>query len=396
MKRFVLPLIAGLLMLSIPGPIAAEPAPQFPVGIFEDANIQESDINACAALFDDLLAHHFDTLQWTNASATHDQACLDAADQTDIKIYFNPSFQLYPQWWNAEVTPDLDAAKNVARPIVDALSKHPSVVGYYIADELAQSSTIKFDLMVQAFHALDPTRPVLASHNVTASWWEDMEVSAKPDLWQAFAYTITPSSPDCSWADELDSRLARFTRSKPSDTDFWMILQTHGAQAFDLRAPTPEELRLQQWISIGRGAHGIIWFIYSTQQGWIGLHDNATLYPEASHLAERLRALAPTLQTTHPATNIFTLHGSGYVYTLQDAPGVRYAVVASSQCDGKQSVNLTSSYQGTLKNLETGEEVRQGQAFTLAPGDGAVFKLEAPTTPARKVCNFWSWLFRLC
>jgi hypothetical protein len=183
------------------------------------------------------------------------------------------------------------------------------------------------------------------------------------------------------------SYIREVTMSKPPDTPLWIVLQTHGAPQFDLRTPIPAEVRLQYWLAVGEGAQAVYWFIYSTQQGWIGLEDNPTLYAEVTSLAQRTGVLRPHLSGAHKVADRFGATGGAYTATLIGQDERVYAVVANQSCDSR-TVSVSSSEQGALRDLESGQVYSFGQGFTLSGGDGRMFELigpqPAPThTPTR-------------
>ena len=130
--------------------------------------------------------------------------------------------------------------------------------------------------------------------------------------------------------------------TKPSAVPLWLVLQTHrkawGPVATTLREPSVEEVRLQNWIALGEGARGIWWFIYSSQQGWVGLRDQPVLYAEVGDLAQRTTAL-PRL--SKQVDQIFA--GPDYASTMTDSNGVairrrRQHVMHCARCDAHECV----------------------------------------------------------
>jgi hypothetical protein len=175
--------------------------------------------------------------------------------------------------------------------------------------------------------------------------------------------------------------IRELTKSKPADQPLYVILQSHkfGAptDSYQLRAPSVAEMRGEYWVAIGEGAHGIFWFIYSSQQGWTGLKDSTTLMNEASALALRTNPLKATLlNTKRNATELFFANNGGYASTLTSKDGTKkYAVVANiGNCSGTQNLTITSSQSGQLKDLETNQIYNIGDSIAFQPGDGKIFE----------------------
>lgn len=370
----------------------------FPIGVYDSADRQNGDVPTCEAMFADILAHNMDTLQWANVDVIRDAACLDLADTMGITIYPNCQSHLNTVWWNNDtVTEDLATAREIAAPLVAELSTHSSVAGYPIADELFQTKTNKLILMMQAFRELDPSRPVFASHSADipyAAYWPDVESQINPAVWQVFLYLLR-SNPDYgetevgAWVPDFEYKLRTYLSTKPPGMPWWFIPQSFQDPSMGqgYRFPTAAELRLQQWISVGYGVKGLIWFGYSGG----GLRSVPALFDEVASLSLRLRSIAPILLTTQPAESLFTLTGLGHVYALQNATG-SYALVVNGSCTDSQAMSLTSPRTGMLGNIETGAVIDQGGSFTLAPGDGAVFRLfECPLPDPGESLRATAW-----
>ena len=128
-------------------------------------------------------------------------------------------------------------------------------------------------------------------------------------------------------------------------------------------------MRLQNWIALGEGARGIWWFIYSSQQGWVGLRDQPVLYAEVGDLAQRTTAL-PRL--SKQVDQIFA--GPDYASTMTDSNGVRYVVAANMSCTA-HDVTLTSALSGRLRDVESGETFAFRDAIPFRGGDGRIFQV---------------------
>jgi hypothetical protein len=183
-----------------------------------------------------------------------------------------------------------------------------------------------------------------------------------------------------------DLDFAGYTRlvakTKPAATPLWMILQTHSfgtGGALSLRAPSAAEVRMQHWLAIGEGATGIFWFIYSSQQGWLGLVDNPPLYQEVAALAQRVKPLRSLLLSLHKGEDRFTIAGgtNPYISTLTSSDGKQsYAVAVNRDCQAPQKLTINSPLlKGRLRDLESGQIYAQGQPIMLQPGDGRIFEI---------------------
>jgi len=259
-------------------------SPPFRFGMFEDFNLS-ADPARVRAIIRDLRRRGFDSIMWTNGSVGRQDTALNVSDQLGMDMLLGPATELNTTWWWDRSAPETMAeARKRLFPLIDQLMPHPSLLGYYIADEPTLDLTHKAQLAVQAFRERDPSRPafpVLIGLGRASSIFD----LARPDVMVLDVYPVAVTNPPCDFTmtgfgyRNLDfvTYLREITRSRPATTPLWVILQTHGLPAVGLREPSVEEVRKQFWLAVGEGAQGVFWFIYSSQQGWTGLEDNRPL-----------------------------------------------------------------------------------------------------------------------
>jgi len=274
--------------------------------------------------------------------------------------------------------------------MVDAIKNHASLKGYYIADEPSYDLMDKLALAVQAVRERDPSRPALPIL-IGVDRVGPLFDASQPNVMVIDVYPVGYDNPPCDFTMtgfgyyyfDFVSYIRQAVQTKPTNTPLWIILQAHQfgkGGAYSLRQPTKEEIRAQHWMAIGEGVHGIFWFIYGSQQGWIGLKDNPVLFNEVSSLAERTNPLRNILLGLHKTTDLFTVsgHPNSYISTLTNQDGTKYYAVADNRSDCSQSQNLSigsSSLGGRLKDLETGQVYSLGSVISFPPGDGKIFEL---------------------
>ena len=177
------------------------------------------------------------------------------------------------------------------------------------------------------------------------------------------------------------------SRDRSPDTPLWIILQTHSLDnnRFSLRQPSPSEVRMQQWLALGEGATGIFWFIYSTQQSWIGLVDNPELFDEVTTQNRRLLRLRELFLKLEKTDYRFTVAGEHdpYISTLtsrdddgDDDDQRLFALAVNRDCQHEQQLTINApDPSGTLRDVETGRLYPSGEAMPFLPGDGRLFEL---------------------
>lgn len=352
-------------------PTPEPPADPIVEGVFEDAGLV--DAAAFDAMITDLRAHGLGSAMFTNGRLVDKLPLADVSDRRNFPVYSSWMMgDLYDQWWNRTDSPDITEARRVIGPMVDQLRVHPSIRGYNLIDDATPDRNELMRLAVQVFREQDPAHPA-SPMMVEGDFGQQVFDYTGPGAFLTYDYPADETTTACSWPDHWIGELRYTTRTKPASVPLWLVLQTHktifGSVGSRLREPTVEEVRLQNWIAVGEGARGIWWFIYSSQQGWTGLHDNPPLYAEVGANAARTTAL-PRLTKQADAVSA----GTNYASTMTDANGTRYVVAANTSCSAR-NVTLTSTLSGRLADVESGQTYDFGQSIPFRGGDGRIFRV---------------------
>ena len=254
--------------------------------------------------------------------------------------------------------------------MVDQLKVHPSIRGYNLIDDARPDKNELMRLAVQVFRERDPGRPA-SPMMVEGDLGRQVFDYVQPDAFLTYNYPAVRPRHLAHGGETFVNEIRYTTQTKPSSVPLWLVLQTHRCAvrtATKLRYPTVEEVRLQNWIALGEGAQGIWWFIYSSQQGWLGSRDQPVLYAEVADNARRTTALP---RFTKQADQVFA--GPNYASTMTDSNGARYVVAANTSCAAR-NVTLTSTLSGRLLDVETGETFAFGQSIPFRGGDGRIFR----------------------
>jgi hypothetical protein len=384
--------------MSLPAPARGAPGETnqshprwFPIGVFEDGNVVNGDTTRFGAMVRDLKSRKFDTVLFTNNAVDRDEPLLAISDRLGFDVIFAPATELDRSWWPPSVPASLDIAHRVIGPIVDRLKSHSSLKAYSIVDEPGLDLLNKVALATQTFREFDPSRltmPTLVGTDRVGPIFD----AARPDVMLIDVYPVGAKNAIGDFRmtgfgyPNLDfvSYVRAVTHDKPRTTPLWMILQTHqfgNGGPFSLREPTPAEVRAQNWLAIGEGATGIFWFIYSSEQGWIGLKDNPTLYSEVTHLANRVTPLREVLLNTYRTDDRVTVSSksAAYASTLaRDDNSARYIVVVNRNCVESQVLAIdVPGHPGALRDLETSRIYQFDSPISFNPGDGKIFELVA-------------------
>lgn len=379
-----------------PTPTATSAAPPpwvagryFPIGMYEDAN--RVDAARFERMLLDLRARGFDTVLFTNNSVDRDAPLLDVSDRLRMNVIFSPAFELYRRWWPDNVPANRETARAVIAPLVDRLRPHPSLRGYNIIDDAPITLVEKIALATRTFQELDPGRPAMPT--IVGGEHSAVYDAARPAVFLTYVYPVGVSQGICDftypgWGPEgrdFITHLRAVTAARDPNTPLWLILQAHGLRDWGrdmeptaLREPTVEEVRLQTWLALGEGAQGIFWFIYTTQQFWVGLVDNPPLYAEVTTLARRIGGLRGRLAQLHRTDDRFFPSGNSdaYASSFASADGARlYVIAVNRDCRANAQFSLASPLlTGRLRDVETGQVFGLGEPIDFGPASGRLLE----------------------
>jgi hypothetical protein len=356
---------------SMPLPAAPSGIP-IAYGVFEDAGMVGSP-SAMEAMITDLRSHGIGSVMFTNGFLRHQLPLADVSDARNFPVFASWMMgDLQERWWNLAATPNIATARQVIGPMVDELKVHPSIRGYNLVDDATPDKNELMRLAVQVFRERDPARPA-SPMMVENDLGQLVFDYVRPDAFLTYNYPADETTTPCSWARTFVDEIRYTTRTKAASVPLWLVLQTHrttfGPVGTKLRYPSAEEVRLQNWIALGEGAQGIWWFIYSSQQGWLGLRDQPALYTEVGDLARRTTALPRFTKQVDQVSA-----GADYASTLTDSTGARYVVIANTSCAARDVTLTTSSLSGRLLDVESGQTFAFDEPIPIRGGDGRVFR----------------------
>jgi hypothetical protein len=342
-------------------------------GVFEDAGMV-GGASAMGAMITDLRLHNIPSVMFTNGFLHHQLPLAEVSDAQDFAVYASWMMgDLYERWWNLAPAPNITTARQVIGPMVDALRVHPSIRGYNLIDDATPDKNELMRLAVEVFRERDPGRPA-SPMMVQNDLGQQVFDYVRPDAFLTYNYSANETTTPCSWASTLVDEIRYTTRTKPAHVPLWIVLQTHqttfGPVGTKLRYPSAEEVRLQNWIALGEGARGIWWFIYSSQQGWLGLRDQPVLYAEVGEVARRTTALPSFTKKVDQVSA-----GANYASTMTDQTGVQFVVAANTSCATRDVTLTTSSLSGRLLDVESGQTFAFGEPIPFRGGDGRIFRL---------------------
>lgn len=338
------------------------------------------------ASFADLAAHGIDTVAIANGVQPELWGMmLNEAQKYNIKVILEVS----PLADMVASPKDLDERDvyKAAKEITDKLRGYPALLRYQIRDEPQTWQIPNWLIVKRVLEDLDPSHPAFSCFNDVSVMDKMYAQTTINDITRDY-YPLCFDQPDSKtlreYAAAMDNSV-NHSKGRP----FWMVLQTFGSDdkvKYPLRYPTGEEVRLMTYLALTRGAKGIFFFIYQSEQGWKGLsdmqHRPTPIFAEVQKLSAELKKLSPTMLSLSPTKSFAKGDDETEVRTFKDNSGSRYVILANYDTKSARTVALTidrSTPVSSLTNVLTGERISvfNGSASVeLKPGDGVVFKAE--------------------
>ncbi len=370
----------------------------FPLGVFYDGNHMHRR-EVFRAECEDIAAHGLNTISFVNTWLGRDRLgtpdggnwAMEEMKRAGLKAVWPIQHHNAFMESNAPVS-ELPARKAFA-PIVAEARKYDALAAYYLWDEPGNHLAHRLRVASRVVEDLDPRRPP------TACLIGTDRIKNVGRAMEAPIMCIDPYA--VSYGSELgDFRMSGFgyrtldmgdyidlavDAARPG-ANLWVIVQTHNFQT-QLRQPTPAEVRAMSWISLARGAKGLIWFVYHTDQGWTGLVDAdrkpTPRYQAAAEVARTVAPMADTLlaleRADTPAARVASERAE--VRTFRHGrTGRRFLICVNRDVTRKRPIHLKGIVNArSARDLARGRSlpIRAGQlTVTLPPGGGAVLALE--------------------
>ncbi len=335
-----------------------------------------------------------------------------AAESRNLKVFVNLASVVY-EIADMPIAPCEAQLEMILDDFVDPIKNKTSLIGYELLDEPAydQERAYRLRAIQQVLHKLDPAHPsapVLIGYDSRIS---GHTADMKPGILLIDVYpcrdtdgTIDihdqPGNFNNIWGYAGLSMLEYMDWAmnfvEPRGVSTWVIHQGHKFSD-NLDEPTPEEIRLQVWLSLSRAAKGFFFFIYETQQSWIGIKDNPSIKSALSDIYSRLQSPSVFSVLPHLEKDTFNVSitggGNPYGYSSGEAAALKagtkkYIIAANRNCTSSDIITINSSTypNATLKDLETSTIYAMSDPISFGPGDGKIFELIIqPLTPPAPV-----------
>jgi len=360
-------------------PSAAWPERYFPFGVFVDGNMVGGE-EGMRAMCEDLKERGINTIMFTNQIMERDEPLLNVSDEYGIKVIFALT-DLHHDWFQPSIPADERTAEAILAPMVERLTTHPSLAGYYTVDEPNLHLKDKLATLSRILGTLDPERPNMPCL-IGLDRVDPIYQAAQPRVMLIDVYPCgfrnAPGDFTLTGFGYKDwdfvSYIREVTRNKSPETPLWIILQTHGFLT-SLRAPSIEEVRLQTWLSLAENATGLIYFTYHTQQGWIGLIDAekqpTPLFEEVTRLTRAISPHADLLLRLRPVPSTAWNADRFRITELED-PRTQKRYYVCCNLDVTAAARLTAPEGRRFRNLLTGKT--ETGTISLDAGGGVLLE----------------------
>lgn len=324
---------------------------------------------------------------WTPRA--HRKLLLDTAQRHGIRVIVHldevNSFIWSPQRFASE---DCVAA---FRQAVAEVSGHPATAGYYLVDEPAPTAEniANIRLCRRIVEALDPAHPGFSCLN---TGWDVIFAQVG---YQVLLVDIYPLYSADLRGDTLQGYLGALdaAHAAAAGAPLWLIPQNFGFKPRPESIPGPNQVTLLCWEAIARGAKGLIHFIYQSTTEIQGERLAGIVADDLKPLDHRHaetkalhQALAPLRQTllglTRQARSIAAADAGFDVQTFVDRAGAQFMVVVNQDLEETRTVQVRFADDvpkaKAVTNVASGAVVGDGSgaALSLAPGSGALLRLE--------------------
>jgi hypothetical protein len=323
---------------------------RFYFGAFSDSPIS---VAAPATFFNGINAIGLDAAMFTNGSTARADILATEADKRGVPIFIGSLEEL-----TANPAADVSA-------IVRSLWKHKSLQAHYVIDEPATTDQANITTWVNAYRAADPNReafPVLIGVDAR----KDIYVNSGLRMLVLDVYpyatgnaALNTTMGGFGYSFDMDEYLRQMTAKRNRRHHLQVILQTHGG-GVGLRVPSAAEIHLEFWKAVSWGANGVWWFIWDTEDFWVGLDNVADpngLRAAILALSQQLTlAMRQALRDTSRAIDEWTFTNGAVCRTLG---------ICNSQGTDFGPDRFVVVYNPTGATISTGGTTVNGEARNL-------------------------------
>jgi hypothetical protein len=276
---------------------------------------------------------------------------MDACQQRGVRTIFSVKDLMKGACWEAYTRnlpwKDLGEA---TRNVVEALRQHPSLIGWYINDEVIQPEL--WQGAVDVFHnvrATDPWHPTWAVH------YDCKGIARYRTACDAIG---TDPYSLCGDIGAAARSWHEARQAMPPEQPLWAVVQCFGSgyemsNPADKREPTYDEERAATFAAIAEGSTGIIYYCYHSLQRSPRFEER---FAELDRIAAEVQGMAPVISLPDAAKPAQVEKGTLSVLTKQ-GQGKMYVLLASTVRSDQDVVLRLPFRAKTAIDAKTGESL---------------------------------------
>jgi len=278
---------------------------------------------------------------------------LDAAQARGVRAIFSAKDLMHGAFWEPYTQNLLwKDLREATRNVVGELRNHPSLIAWYINDEVTAP-----DMWPGAVNVFRDTRETDPWHPTWAVHYDYTHLTTYReacDIIGTDPYTLTG---DIGFAarDWHDSR-----EQLPPEQPFWAVVQCFGPgyessrPAADPREPSYDEERAATMAAIAEGATGIIYYCYHSLQRSPRFEER---FAELDRIAGEVASLLPIVSLPNASRLAQLESGTLSVLTKQGKDGV-YVLLASTMRTDQDAVLDLPLRPRSVRDVTTGEMLK--------------------------------------
>jgi len=356
------------------------------------------------AAFDDMQAHHINTLHLYNLNFQELDQFVSLAQPRGIRIYAQAGGLPYyfPTWIESKEERE-NIVETQMKPayadLIDRYGDSSGILAWSICEETPASLAPELKVLTDYIDGLDSNHPAVVCYNQVASVEAARDVIEPRvipiDLYPFFADPQSgPTTPSASLSYYENKIHDSYQAAKTCGAPLWVVAQGMSLykrpdETWVWRYPTPNEMRLQAWAAIVNGAKGIMYWVYSstpadnpageTIYGLVDRDGNPTeIWDAVGNIWFELEPLTKIIvDIDESSSSIVSSSGEGIrARTFQRETGTdRYVIVVNTNAVNSKTTGVTLTTSANIYDLTALEQVTPDQLLNhvLLPGGGNIY-----------------------
>ncbi|MBN1899716.1 hypothetical protein JW926_00155 [Candidatus Sumerlaeota bacterium] len=320
------------------------------------------------------------------------QDLMNAADREGLSVIahtenFDSLIGKYPDFFYETISET--EWRDAATTCICQFASHPSLLGYYIRDEIRNEYLKPAIDAVKTLRALDPEHPAFSSISRSSDLktpFNAMDTAVLLHHHYPAGYA-KPVSPDLFTPFCQDLEKA-YEAASEKNRPLWMLLQGFSLELSE-RLPTEAEMRCQVWLALAYGARGIFYFLSQSTYQVLGVFtyegEPFPILETMKDINREINELSSILLNLTPVECFAASIPDHAVRCWKDSSETAYAFVVNKDCLSTRSSELIldamtiTSIEDVLTKASLSFYYEAGQShipLEMAPGRGRLLRIE--------------------